>query len=266
MLRYALFLALAVLLLAVPLQAETYTNEEHGFAIDFPVGWQVKGSSQKNTIIKAVYKDEQGRLAMVSVAAYPAEPGWDPWGVTGEQMYQRFKQTYPNADSALLDSGRTLVGGEHAIWTLIDLRSPAILSTLSRSYHFVRQPTLFRVSTSSDRDPAWFAQHESAFQESVKSFRFLNAQVQPCPNIVQPSLGLKTKPQDSLGSDFAKSVGEVAALLALTWMVWSPARLVWGRRLHSPAQYVATIVWLIVGSVCWFVLFGHFQTGRWLWN
>ena len=221
MCRCSLIVALAALLPTVSPMAETYTNKEYGFAIDFPAGWEVKGSASSNTIIKGVHKNGQGRLALIAVAAYPMDAEGDIWDVSGEQMFEGFKRENPGAEAALLDSGKTVVGGEHAIWTLIDVPSPAVISMLTRSYHFVRKPFLFRISASTDRDRAWFTQHERTFQESIASFRFLNAEGQ-ARSAMNSELG------ESLWVALFKSYGIYLIVLAAV-IVLGVIKGTWGR-------------------------------------
>ncbi len=179
----------------MPLCAETYTNKEHGFAIGFPAGWQIKSSRVENTIIKAVYNEGNSypsliqnghsHLAIISVTAYPRNSmglGNDVWKVSEAVMFEFCKSESPGSEMVLLDSGRTLVGGEHAIWLLVDGRSPSI-EIYSRTYYVVRKRLLFRISTTTDRERAWYAQHDHAFQSSVASFRFVSANMLGPANI-----------------------------------------------------------------------------------
>ena len=174
LLNLAFYTLVGLLFCSNALAGNTYTNHDFGFTIEFPENWAIKHSSSASTIIKAVHKDASGRIAQIAIAAYPWAAEGDVWDVTGAQMFERFMlEIPPEVDSVLLDSGKNTIGGEHALWTLIDVSSPPIFSMLVRSYHFNRRPILFRISTSTDRDATWFAQHEAEFDRAIRSFRFL---------------------------------------------------------------------------------------------
>jgi hypothetical protein len=62
------------------------------------------------------------------------------------------------------------------------------------------------------------------------------------------------------------SVLEVALLIGLLWALLYPARLLWTRQVKSPGQTALAVLWLVGLGLVWFLLFGHVQTGRWLWQ
>ncbi len=168
----ALFMLVAGLIFSLPAHAQNrYANDEYGFTIDFPAGWLVKGSAAENTVIKAVHKDAQGRIALIAVAAYPLDVKADIWDSTGQDIFEGFLSEYPGVEAALLDSGKTIIGDEHALWTDIDVKAPPLIAMHSLSYHIFQKPILYRISYSSDRDARWFQTHLPAARVAIRSFR-----------------------------------------------------------------------------------------------
>lgn len=159
-------------ILALPAYAQNrYVSDEYGFSIDFPAGWSVKGSTAKNTVIKAVLKDTQGRIAQIVVAAYPFDVKGDMWDATGQDMFEAFINDYPGVEAALLDSGKSRISGEHALWTDIDVKAPSIIAARCLSYHVIQKPILYRISYTADRDAVWFQAHLATAKAAVESFR-----------------------------------------------------------------------------------------------
>jgi len=151
----------------------SYTNENYGFTISFPTGWEIKGSSQKNTLVKAVHKDMHNRIALIAIAAYDIGMDGDIWEVTGEDMFEKsFRADYPNIDATLLDSGKTIINGKHVLWTKIMVKDAWFGPMVSLNYHLVHNKILFRISGSADTDTKWFEENESTFKESISSIDF----------------------------------------------------------------------------------------------
>ena len=76
----------------------------------------------------------------------------------------------------------------------------------------------------------------------------------------------KAQERRSVMTSVLLAFGEVFLFVALTWLLWTPAKLAWTRSLRSPGQYAAVVAWIIVGGILWFLWFGHLRTGRWLWE
>jgi hypothetical protein len=188
-------------------RADAFISEEYGFTINLPAGWEVKDGTASNTIIKAVYRDASGKLALISVSAYRTDAEGDIWDVSPRQMFEALHNEYPGAETELLDSGKTVVDGEHAIWTFVDVRSPPIVTMLTRSYYFVREPFLFTINTSTDRGQTWFEQHAHTFEKAVASFRFLNENE-------ESKLGSAQAQHESLWTSFFKAYGKTFLMVA----------------------------------------------------
>jgi len=155
------------------LLTQLYTSPDFGFEITFPDGWMIKSSGNPETIIKAVRKTAGGRLAMIAIAAYELGVEGDIWEVTGKEMYEGLREQYPGADIVLIDWGKTLVSGKHALWTRTDILKPIIMSASSTHYHFLFNGILFRISTSTDYDHVWYSNNDPLMRASVESFNFL---------------------------------------------------------------------------------------------
>jgi hypothetical protein len=167
------FIAAAALLAHLYARGETYRNEDYRFSIEMPPGWSIVPGNSPSTLTKASFQDATGKGAMLAIAAIPANGTTDMWSFTAQQILDQFKSEYPAADAVLAESGQNMVGGEHALWIRIDVRSPPVAAMSSLTYHFVHGKTLFRISaTTTGNDPVWFAQHRPAFEAAVATFAF----------------------------------------------------------------------------------------------
>lgn len=154
-------------------KAVPYKNAKYGFKILFPEKWQVKSSVlSPNTIVKAVKKTPEGKIAMITIAAYPVSENEEVSELSASERFTAFKAEYPGVDAGLLDSGQTIIAGKRAVWIKVEVKSPPIISMIAVHHHFRRGRTLFRVTTMTDRDSAWFQQHEKEFRHSVHSMEF----------------------------------------------------------------------------------------------
>ena len=179
MARIALVVAAALLAHSYA-RGETHHNEEYGFSIEMPAGWSIVSGNSPSTLTKASFQDATGKGAMLAIAAIPANGATDMWTFAAQQILDQFKTEYPAADAVLAESGQSMVGGEHALWLRIDVRSPPIAAMSSLTYHFIHGTTLFRISaTTTGNDPAWFAQHRPTFEAAVASFAFAAPASQP---------------------------------------------------------------------------------------
>ena len=153
--------------------SKPYYNQEYGFSINFPENWKIKGSGMENTLVKAVRKDINNRIALIAIAVYDIDMDFDIWEVTSEEMFEiSFKNDYPNADANLLDSGKIVINGKHVIWTKIMVKNAGGGPMVSLSYHLIHNKTLFRISGSANTDIKWFEKNESIFKESISSIDF----------------------------------------------------------------------------------------------
>jgi hypothetical protein len=160
--------------------AAVYTCEDYNYSIRFPEGWELKGSEVPGTIVKAVHKDSKDRIAMISINVTPCVgpeglgPNADIWTFGGKELFEVLREQSPGADFQLLDSGKTTVGGQHAIWMFVDCKSPPHATMLSKTYALLGYPTFYRISCSvSERDQELFELQQPVFEEALASFRFL---------------------------------------------------------------------------------------------
>src|ERR1700682_5174218 len=65
-----------------------YFDRRHEFSIAFPPGWEIKKSQNPETVIKAVDRDPQGRLAYIAIAAYELPKAFDFSSVTADDMFR----------------------------------------------------------------------------------------------------------------------------------------------------------------------------------
>jgi len=172
LLNLALYTLVGLLFYSNALAGITYTNDEFGFTIEFPENWEVKEGAAASTIIKAVHKDASGLVLQITIAVYPGNYKRDIWSYTGAQMLEIFKMTV-GTDAALLDWGKTTFSGEHALWAMIEARSP-ILPYLTWNNNVIRGPRLFMINALAAGSAApSFAQHEAEIDRAIRSFRFL---------------------------------------------------------------------------------------------
>ena len=159
---------LAVLAAPLVATAELYYNQEHKFSLDAPAGWTVKKSAQPNTVIKFVYRDAAGHIAVLSIAAYP-----DPGGaLTPDGMYATFKDEYRDFTSRRLGSGATKIRSMDAVWNLIEITDPPQARIIGKHYHFRRDGKLWRVTAMTDSGKDFFATVLPTMDNTISTIAF----------------------------------------------------------------------------------------------
>ena len=159
----------------VVLGKSPYVNHEYGFSIRFPEGWHIKGSAVTGTIIKARLDEEGAPIAFMSVASYPAPQDLDAAQLTPERLFRDYILGGQAVEAKMRSAGHTTLDGRPAIWMEVDVASPWLVSGLSLTYFVLRDDKLFRVSGSTERDEAWFRQNRPIFEESIRSFHFVES-------------------------------------------------------------------------------------------
>lgn len=157
------------------LAEEPYTNKEHGFAIRFPQGWRVKGSTVPETIIKARLPDREVPMTFMSVAVYPAPNSQETSRLSAEDLFREYILSGNDVDARITTSGRTEIAGKMAVWMEIDFRSPAIVSHYAIAYFFLGEKEILRVSGSTKRDAAWFYLIKPVLKASIESITFMES-------------------------------------------------------------------------------------------
>ena len=149
-----------------------YKDSHHRFTISFPSGWTIKSGASSDTVVKAVHKDSQGRLAMISISAIRLKQAPDICKMNPRQLFAVGRSGNPGLDMVLLDSGTTTINGKCAVWNKIDTRGPIAASSLGRKYFLIHSSTLFTVDAITDRDPRYYAQFEPILEETVHTLKF----------------------------------------------------------------------------------------------
>jgi hypothetical protein len=154
---------------------EFYFNQKHEFTIMFPKGWKIKRSIARNTVIKAVFRDSQNRLAQVSIAAYelPDEATTaDSQELTADLMWQAFKEGYPDLSLRRHSSGDTKLRSRRAVWNIIEVDAPPQVEMFAKHLHFIEGRYLYRITLMTDHDKTFFDFILPTMEESVATFAF----------------------------------------------------------------------------------------------
>jgi hypothetical protein len=160
-----------ILLLSTALTAaagERYFNQEHGFSLDVPSGWVVSKSAQPNTVVKFVYRDTEGHIAILSVAAY-VDSGTE---LTTDGMYASFQREYRDFTYRRIASGTSRIRSMDAVWNLIEITDPPQARIIGKHYHFRRNSKLWRVSAMTDSGRNFFDQVLPAMDQAIATLAF----------------------------------------------------------------------------------------------
>jgi len=149
-----------------------YEDSTHRFSISFPKGWTIKKGASADTVVKAVHKDSQDRLAMISIVAIRLKETPDMCKVNPRDLFAVGRAGNPGLDLVLLDSGTVSINGKCAVWNKVDTRQPKVASSLGRKYFFVHNSTLVIVDAITDRDQSYYSRFELILENSVKSLTF----------------------------------------------------------------------------------------------
>lgn len=149
-----------------------YKDLAHRFSISFPKGWTIKEGTSPDTVVKAVHKDSQGRLAMISIGAIKVKEAPDLCKMNPRELFAFGRTANPGLDMVLLDSGTVSINGKCAVWNKIDTRGPSLASSLGRKYFFIHNNTLFTVDAITDRDPSYYSRFEPILESSVNTLTF----------------------------------------------------------------------------------------------
>ena len=168
---------------------QTYTNDTFAFSIDFPAGWTIKGSLQRNTVVKAVRKTADNDIAMVTVgvvdlASEAQREGRkditradaeaiDLWQEDPREWALGLKEEEPWAEVRVLEARRTLLAGRHAIFFKVELSGPQGVALTTSSYMVMNKGRLYRVRGHAAGGPDWFAQNEAELLASMRTLRLL---------------------------------------------------------------------------------------------
>lgn len=147
---------------------DVYHNQEHRFSIDAPAGWAVTKSAQPNTVVKFVHRDSEGRLAVLSIAAYRGSN----IRVTPDSMYASFREEYRDFTYIRLASGRATLHSMEAVWNVIEITDPPQARVIGKHYHFVRNGKLWRVSAMTDSGKEFFAKLLPVMDQAIATLAF----------------------------------------------------------------------------------------------
>ena len=166
----------ALLTNPLPLFADNpYYDRTHEFSINFPDGWDIKRSANKETIIKAVLKDPQGRLAIISIAAYPlpiALKHARQAQLTSDIMWEGLREQYPDFKMRRLNWADAKVRSTPAVWNIVEIYDPPQAAMFAKHYHLLRGTTLFRITAMTVHDKSFFDTQLSIMDAAISTFSF----------------------------------------------------------------------------------------------
>jgi hypothetical protein len=165
---------LVLTLLAFPCvaSAELYYNQLEGFSIDAPAGWTVKKSAQSNTIVKFVLRDDEDRIAVLSIASYQETRANVQLPLTADRMYDGFKVDFHNFTIRRLASGSIKIRSMNAVWNLFEITEPAQARIIGKHYHLRRNGKLYRVSIQTDSGKDFFDAVLPIAEKSISTLAF----------------------------------------------------------------------------------------------
>jgi hypothetical protein len=148
-----------------------YVNNEHGFSMMLPDGWELDTHSAGNTIIKAEYR-EGGRTATISVDSYYIGIDFDVWEANVWDMFEMVNSKYLSFEPTLVDWGRIINNGAHILWMKVHFARTPRGPVTCLVYHLANNKNLLRITCSSDSDLQWFNRNEEVFKQSVQTLFF----------------------------------------------------------------------------------------------
>jgi len=168
-----LLIPLFIILLCNCEAQNSYTNSEYGFRINFPDNWNIKKSSQKFTVVKAVSPSSR-YISYISIAAYPIPKNEIEYymKVTPQQMYNTLKEEYSNYKIELLDSGYQIINGNKATWNRVKVDILCTKYIITDNYHLTYNGTLFRITNATDGGETIYNELKSIFERSINSLVF----------------------------------------------------------------------------------------------
>ncbi len=154
---------------------QPYYDKIHQFSIEFPDGWIVKQSSNPETVIKAVYRDTVGRIAQITIAAYPlphAVSQGEANELTADDMWAGWKKQFPDFTVKRHDSGVARIRSHRAVWNLIEITDPPQARMIGKHYHFVQGKYLYRVTAMTGSGSKFFRVVLPIMEKSISTLAF----------------------------------------------------------------------------------------------
>ena len=158
-----------------------YENAKYGFSIVFPEGWEISPGASGGTIVKSVYRDDQGKFAMLTISAEAEkEVSWQrAYRQPGELISQKILEEWPGIQSELLDSGRSHIGPEASFWLMYETTEPLDLAGVYIQHHIYVGKSSYQI-TGFSNDRSWVVANEWQKQkpkmleiwEAIDSLRF----------------------------------------------------------------------------------------------
>ena len=149
---------------------EPYKDLEYGFSLEFPEGWQTTESVTKAYLVEAFYEADTGHVAFITMAAEDLSDTFDPWSKSGKALMEALSTEQPG--TTMLDSGQSIIGGEHAIWTKADMADSPSGPMIVLSHQLVHNKVLYRITGGVTGDVTWFAEYEETIKKAIDTLSF----------------------------------------------------------------------------------------------
>ena len=149
---------------------EPYKDSECGFRIEFPEGWQITESFTEAYLVEAFYEDDAGHVAFITMAAEDLSETFDPWSKSGKALMGALTTEEPG--TTILDSGQSIIGGSHAIWTKADVNDSPSGPMLLLIHQLVHDKVLYRIEGGATGGVEWFAKYEEMIKEAIHTLSF----------------------------------------------------------------------------------------------
>ena len=149
-----------------------YENAKYGFSIVFPEGWEISPGAAEGTIVKSVYRGDQGKFAMLTVSAYAEKEEFDAWDAPRERIFQKMSEDFPGIQSEILGSGKSIIDGRHAFWLMYKTTEPLDLDGVYMVVHSVYIGKTNYQITEFSNDRSLAVANVPKFRAAIDSLRF----------------------------------------------------------------------------------------------
>lgn len=187
--------------------SNNYTNRDYGFVIWLPDDWEIKDGIASGTVVKAVYRDEFNRVAMITinVQRLATDAVQDFKNTSPERVAEVIRRNYGNS-TMVLNCGSTYIDGEYAVWIKNRMKHSDVMDRLAVTYVIPHNNFLFTVSGLADAEI--YPNMESLLEKSITSMGFGFGNKDLIPDVTESS--------ESILVSFLKAWWKVFLMVILT--------------------------------------------------
>lgn len=207
---------------------QSFESSQYGFTIEFPDGWILKDGVAGHTVVKAVYKDFESHVAMVTVTAINMEKGEEEVykNSSAKEFADSLKKEFAELNPQIIDYGKIEIDGKSAFFVKHRFSVPDVINSTNKAYSIPYNDILYVVSATANSEI--FDEMESTLMKSLNSFKFLKAPLlskelnktdsqlpETLKKKFQPSVKISKKSGESPLASFLKAFGRVFIMFLL---------------------------------------------------